>query len=96
MHSPRRAPHRELLLANHAFPGPYIIKAFGPNDARFRGGIQATVERVVGPDRAEFSERKTKTGTKICITASISADTVDEVIAIYESLYEVPGLSLVL
>ena len=96
MHSPRRAPHRELLLANHAFPGPYIIKAFGPNDARFRGGIQAAIERVVGPERVEFSERKTKTGTKICITASISADTVDEVIAAYDSLYEVPGLSLVL
>lgn len=96
MEPSRRAPHRELLLANHAFPGVYIIKVFGPNDAHFRGGIQAAVELQVGPERVEFSVRQTKTGTKICITASLKAHTVDEVIAVYESLYEVQGLSLVL
>ena len=96
MQSTRRAPHRELLLANHAFPGPYIIKAFGPNDARFRGGIQAAVERTVGPERVQFSERDSSKGAKICITANIDAQNVDEVIAVYESLYDVPGLGLVL
>jgi putative lipoic acid-binding regulatory protein len=92
----RKAPHRELLLANHDFPGSYIIKAFGPNDARFRGGIQAAVERQVGPERVQFSERGSKKGSKICITATIDAESVDEVIAVYESLYDVPGLGLVL
>ena len=96
MESSRRAPKRELLLANHAFPGPYIIKAFGPNEARFRGGIQAAVEREIGPERVGFTERKTKTGTKVCITANMNAQSVDEVIAVYESLYDVPGLSMVL
>jgi putative lipoic acid-binding regulatory protein len=96
MQTSSRAPNRELLLANHAFPGPYLIKAFGPNDARFRGGIQAAVERHLGPERVRFSERKTKSGTRICITAELNARSVDEVIAVYDSLYDVAGLALVL
>ena len=96
MEPSQRAPKREYLLASHTFPGSYMIKVFGPNEARFRGGIQAAVERQVGPGRVKFSERKTRSGRRICITANVEAQTVDEVIAVYESLYEVDGLAMIL
>ena len=34
----KRAPDRELLLAQHTFPGEYVIKAFGPNEPVFVDG----------------------------------------------------------
>lgn len=96
MANPRRAPHRDLLLANHSFPGAYVIKAFGPAEADFRAGIRSACVHTVTAARVKFSERSSKHGNKVCITAAIEAQDVDEVIALYERLYDVPGLSLIL
>ncbi len=96
MTASRRAPHRDLLLANHRFPCAYVIKAFGPSEASFRSGIEAACVAIVTRDRVQFSERESRGGNKLCITAVLDAEHVDEVISLYERLYEVPGLSLIL
>lgn len=96
MEPSRRAPERELILANHAFPCAYTVKAFGPAHDEFRVGIETAIIGAVAVERVSFSVRSTRSGHRICITAEIAAESVDEVIAAYESLYEVPGLQLIL
>jgi putative lipoic acid-binding regulatory protein len=90
------APSRELLLANHRFPGPYIIKAFGPASDRFREGIAVAAMEVVGEARAAVAHRTSSRGGKVCVTLTVNAFTVDEVIAVYDRVHQVPDLMLIL
>ena len=90
------APARELLVANHSFPGEYILKAFGPGGGEFRDAVVAGAQSVLGPGRLAASERATKSGHKVCVTLTIQADTVDEVIQIYGQVHTVDGLALIL
>ena len=89
------APNRDLLLANHEFPGEYVVKAFGPNDEGFRRGVEAAVGKVMGP-RVHYAERTTRSGGRLCITARLDAQSVDEVISVYEELHLVSQLKLIL
>lgn len=90
------APSRELLLANHRFPGSYVIKAFGPASDGFREGIAAAAVRVVGETRASVAHRTSSRGGRVCVTLTVNAFTVDEVIDVYDRLHRVPGLMLIL
>ncbi|MBL4687804.1 MAG: DUF493 family protein [Nannocystaceae bacterium] len=97
MDEPRsKAPSRELLLANHVFPGEYIVKAFGPGTDDFRGAIRSAAVVVVGEERASFTERASRHGAKVCITLTLNAETVDEVIDVYERIHTVGTLALIL
>jgi putative lipoic acid-binding regulatory protein len=91
-----RAPARELLLANHAFPGEYIVKAFGPGAGEFREAVAAVAVAVVGEARVVVSHRSTRSGAQICVTLTLHAETVDEVIEVYAGVHAVPGLMLIL
>jgi putative lipoic acid-binding regulatory protein len=88
----QRAPDRELILARHEFPGEYVIKAFGPGQDEFRSQVAA----AAGAVEHERSERVTRSGKRVCITLTLQAASVDEVIGVYERLYEVTQLQLVL
>jgi len=90
------APSRELLLANHAFPGEYIVKAFGPPTESFRAGVHASAARVVGADRVQIGERSSRHGRRICITLTLAVETVDEVIGVYVQMVGVPELMMIL
>jgi putative lipoic acid-binding regulatory protein len=90
------APSRELLLANHRFPGPYVIKAFGPASDRFREGIAAAAVVVVGEARAAVQHRTSSRGRRVCVTLTVNAFTVDEVIDVYDRIHRVPDLMLIL
>lgn len=90
------APSRELLLANHRFPGPYVIKAFGPASDQFREGIAAAAFVVVGEARASVAHRTSSRGGKVCVTLTVNAFTVDEVIDVYDRIHQVPNLLLIL
>jgi putative lipoic acid-binding regulatory protein len=90
-----KAPARELLEAAHQFPGEYVIKAFGPAHGEFRMGVGAAARAAVGA-RVEVSERLGSKGNSICITLTLAAETVDEVILVYERLHAVPGLRMIL
>ena len=93
--STHRAPARELLEANHQVPGSYVIKAFGPMTASFRAGVEEAARLAVGT-RAQFSERVGSKGKSMCVTIELEAQTVDEVIATYERLHDVPELKMIL
>lgn len=90
------APSRELLLANHRFPGPYVIKAFGPASDSFREGIAAAAFLVVGEARAAVAHRTSSRGGKVCVTLTVNAFTVDEVIDVYDRIHQVSELQLIL
>ncbi len=90
-----KAPARALIEANHQFPGEYVIKAFGPAHDEFRSGVGHAARAAVGA-RVELSERLSSKGNSICITLTLAAQTVDEVIFAYERLHAVPGLRLIL
>lgn len=90
------APSRELLLANHAFPGEYIVKAFGPPTESFRAGVHASAAQVVGAERVRVDERSSRHGRRICITLTLAVDTVDEVIGVYVHMGRLPELMLIL
>ncbi|TPV94824.1 MAG: DUF493 domain-containing protein [Myxococcales bacterium FL481] len=94
--SVRHAPPRELLLATHQFPGPYCIKAFGPGDDAFRSAVESAAESVVTRARFESRVRVTSSGARSCVTLDLRIDEVDEIIAVYERLYALPQLALIL
>ena len=94
--SPRTAPARELLLANHAFPGTYTVKAFGPSGEAFRTAIAAAATAVIGVDRTTVSERTSTKGGRVCITLDLNVETVDEVMDVYARIHAVAELKLVL
>jgi putative lipoic acid-binding regulatory protein len=90
------APSVELLLATHVFPGEYIVKAFGPGDDGFRAAVLAAAAAVVGVDRIRSSERASRQGRKMCITVTVSAETVDDVVRVYDQIGLVPELLMLL
>jgi len=98
MHEPpaRAAPNRELLLANHSFPGEYMIKAFGPGGPDFRAAVAEAAHSLLGAHRVELRERVTQSGKRLCVTLTLQADHVDEIEALYERIYQVDGLFLIL
>jgi putative lipoic acid-binding regulatory protein len=98
-HAPERAgraPARELLLANHSFPGEYVIKAFGPGHGEFRAAARAAVVAVVGEDAVEVRERGTTSGARCCVTFTLQAQSVADVEAVYERLHDLDDLLLIL
>lgn len=91
----KRAPDRDLIAAGHAFPGEYVIKAFGPGADAFTDAVGQGAQAVVG-ERAAVSMRTSSKGNHVCVTVTVQAENVDEVIAVYERLHEVPDLLLIL
>ena len=90
------APSVELLLATHVFPGEYIVKAFGPGDDGFRAAVLATAAEVIGAERVRSSERESRHGRKICITLTLTVETVHDVVRVYDRISEVPQLLMLL
>lgn len=90
------APSRELLLATHAFPGEYIVKAFGPGTEEFREAVHAQAGAVVGASRLRSAERATRSATRICITLTLHVHSVEEVIGVYAGISTVPNLIMLL
>ncbi len=90
------APSVELLLATHVFPGEYTVKAFGPADDGFRAELLATAAAAIGADRVRTSERASRHGRKICITLTLSVETVDDVVRVYDRISEVSQLLMLL
>jgi len=95
-HSSAVAPSRELLLANHRFPGPYVVKAFGPASDAFRDAVVGAATEVVGESRADVQQRTSSRGSKVCVTLTLNAFSVEEVIDVYERLHRLPELKMIL
>lgn len=92
----RKAPDRDLLLSAHVFPGEYVIKAFGPADSTFEADVQRSAETVVGTDRVASHTRSSRGGRRTCVTLTLQANNVDEVLSTYENLHRLESLLLIL
>ncbi len=96
---PRNAPSREALLAVHDFPGDFTIKAFGPgpeiSDFNTRAAASA---RAVLQDEARITvrERLTPSGSKVCVTLEMHVHTVEEVEEVYDRLFALNDLLMIL
>jgi len=93
---PRNAPSREALLAVHDFPGEFIIKAFGPGHGDFVARASVCATAVIGAEAVVTSERGTQSGRKICVTLTMQIPTVEHVEEIYERLFALNDLLLIL
>jgi putative lipoic acid-binding regulatory protein len=96
MQGPKRAPDRDLLLSAHTFPGEYVVKAFGPGTADFRDAVHGCARDVVGEERVEVRERISRGGRRMCVTLTLRARTVDEVLLVYDRVHDIPQLMLIL
>lgn len=96
MSTDRRAPSREAILAVHRFPGPYMIKAFGPAGPNFRASVLEHAHAVAGATRVSVHERATRSGDRVCVTLTLQAERIEEVEDVYERLYSLPDLLLIL
>lgn len=94
----RRAPSREMLLAVHRFPCEFVIKAFGPGPTKsdFNARAVACAERVVTAARVTSSERATASGRRVCVTLNVQAERVEDVEDVYEALFELDDLLMIL
>ena len=84
MSSAHKAPDPDLILANHSFPGPYIIKAFGPENGQFSDEIREAVVRASLIGTYGIRERRSSKGASVCLTIEFHAQSVDEVVRMYE------------
>jgi putative lipoic acid-binding regulatory protein len=90
------APSREALEAVHKFPCEFVIKAFGKGGQEFESAaIAAAVDRL-GRDRVHVQTRTTPSGTRQCVSLTLKAHTVEDVEAVYHSLFHLPDLLLLL
>lgn len=89
------APSREALLAVHNFPCEFVIKAFG-TDSAFESAAIAAATSLLGQDRVQAQTRTTTSGTRRCVTLTLKAETVEDVEAVYDRLYHLPDLMLLL
>lgn len=95
MKGSKRAPDRDLLLARHSFPGEYVVKAFGPGRSEFAAAVESVAVGVMGT-RFVARTRMSRHGNKSCVTLELHAETVDEVIDVYERLYAIETLLMIL
>lgn len=92
-----RAPDRDLLQRSHRFPGTYRIKAFGPSGAPFRDAVVSAAGNVLGAERVEIAgERATRSGDRVCVTLALEVTNADDIVAVYDRLHDVRGLTLLL
>lgn len=92
----RKAPHRDLLLKHHQFPGPYTIKAFGPGQGAFRQAVDEALAECGLTEAATLKERASSAGNRVCVTIELAAQSVDQVIELYEALHRIETLQLIL
>ncbi|MBK7829827.1 DUF493 family protein [Nannocystis sp.] len=94
--SGRNAPSREAMLAVHQFPGEYVIKAFGPGHSDFHTAVLAAAHAELRPEQVQTQARSTTTGARQCVTLTLQAERVEQVEAVYERLYLLESLFLIL
>lgn len=92
----RRAPAREAILAAHRFPGAYVIKAFGPAGEAFRSAVVEHAHAATSATRVIVHERATRSGDRVCVTLTVHAEHVEEVEDVYQRLYTLPELLMIL
>ena len=90
-------PTVELLESTHAFPCGYMFKVIGENDALLAARVMEAVRQEI-PDSHEpaLNVRRTASGRHLCVTIEPKVADANQVIAIYERIYALDGLVMVL
>lgn len=89
----KSAPAREVLEHTLSLPCSYVLKVFGPSTPEFEARVMLAAEGVVSADRVRLEGRRTtRSGDRVALTLSAQVHTVDEVIALYESIAACEGL----
>ena len=82
-----------LIKANHHFPGPYHLSLVTLNEQAVVITVRALVEEGARPiSDAHWELRQSSGGKYVSHRVKVHADTADEVVAIYERLWETTGL----
>lgn len=88
-------PSKELLEATHKFPGIYIFKAIGTQDAGFTARVIAAVrEELKLTIDPPHEERQSQGGRHVAVTVTVRVQSAAEVRAVYERLLTVRGLAI--
>lgn len=88
-------PSLELLEATHQFPGIYIFKAIGTQDAGFVARVVAAVREALKlTTDPPHEERASEGGRHVAVTITVRVPSAAEVRAVYERLLTVRGLAI--
>ncbi len=90
-------PSRELLESTHEFPGVFTFKVIGNPDDHFIGRVVNAVKMYL-PEDAEpaFSLRKSSGGKHICVTIEPHLEHAGIVLEVYQRLYTLEGVIMLL
>jgi putative lipoic acid-binding regulatory protein len=86
----------DLLREHHTFPGPYTVKVIGENNPALVGRITSVVTRLSGDPKPTLKTRLSSGGKHQAITITARVDSAEDVMALYEALRRVAGVSLLL
>ena len=77
----------ESLETNHEFPGEYTFKAIGGNPDRFAQSVLAAVADVLElPGQPPHSVKHTPNGRHVSVTLTLTVETPQHVIKVYNRL----------
>ncbi len=77
----------ESLETNHEFPGEYTFKAIGGNPDRFAESVLAAVAEVLElAVQPQHSVRHTPNGRHVSVTLTLTMETPQHVIRVYNRL----------
>ena len=94
---PANLPPVDLLREVHAFPGPYVFKVIGKDDRAFAARVVSLVRDELGlAEDPEHSVRRTTSGRHLCVTLSPEVAEPQAVLDLYQSIYRLDGLVMVL
>jgi putative lipoic acid-binding regulatory protein len=86
----------DLLREHHTFPGPYTIKVVGENTPALLGRIQSVVGRITGDKNPKVKVRLSANGKHQAVSVTAQVPAAEDVMALYEALRRVAGVSLLL
>lgn len=90
-------PARELLDAVHNFPCQYVFKAVGLADDEFVSRVVVTIRETLELEfDPPFETRETPAGRHVSVTVTLSVQSSDEVLLIYERMSGITGLVMLL
>ncbi|WP_197439587.1 YbeD family protein [Calycomorphotria hydatis] len=89
-------PPRELLESTHEFPCRYMFKVIGEDDRSFAARVVSLIRDATEmDDDPEFKIRRTKNGRHLSVTLEPEVESADQILKIYEGIYELKGLVMV-
>jgi len=92
-----KLPQIELLEATHDFPAAYVLKVIGSASDDFVTRIVAAVQDELGGEcELPFRTRETPNGRHVSVTFEPIMQSAEQIVAVYQRVYETAGVVMVL